>query len=136
MVQGREEILGRIGEVLSEFIDVCFGYVFGSFLGERGFRDVDVAIYVRGEYDSYGLMKFAMRVARTLENKVEPRMEFDVKDLNTAPITFQYEVIKGGRLVFSRDNVRRVRFEAEILSTYLDYKETLDWFNKKFLART
>ncbi|MEM2146781.1 MAG: hypothetical protein QW279_15565 [Candidatus Jordarchaeaceae archaeon] len=30
---------------------------------------------------------------------------------------------------------RRVRFEAEVLSTYLDYKETLDWFNKKFLAR-
>lgn len=135
MVQGREEILGRVAEVLSEFNDVCFGYVFGSFLGGQGFRDVDVAIYVMGEYDSYGLMKFSLRVARTLENKVQPRLEFDVKDLNTAPITFQYEVIKSGRLIFSRDNVRRVRFEAEVLSTYLDYKETLDWFNKKFLAR-
>jgi predicted nucleotidyltransferase len=86
---------------------------------ERGFRDVDVAIYVRGEYDSYGLMKFSIRVARTLENKVQPRMEFGVKDLNTFPITFQYEVIKSGRLVFSRDNVKRVRFEAGVLSTYI-----------------
>ncbi|MEM2145144.1 MAG: nucleotidyltransferase domain-containing protein [Candidatus Jordarchaeaceae archaeon] len=106
MVQGREEILGRIAEVLSEFNDVCFGYVFGSFLGEQGFRDVDVAIYVMEEYDSYGLMKFSLRVARALENKVQPRLEFDVKDLNTAPITFQYEVIRSGRLIFSRDNVR------------------------------
>lgn len=135
MVQERKEILGRIGEVLSEFGDVDFGYVFGSFLGDLGFRDVDVAIYVGGDYDSYGLMKFTMSVTRALESKVKPRLEFDVKDLNTAPVTFQYEVIRSGRLVFSRDNVKRVRFEAEVLSNYLDYKETLDWFNKKFLAR-
>ena len=135
MVQGREEILGRIGEVLSEFDDVCFGYVFGSFLGNQGFKDVNVAIYVREKHDPYVLMKYSMGVARALESKVKPRLEFDVRDLNTAPVTFQYEVIRSGQLVFSRDNVRRVRFEAEVLSTYLDYKETLDWFNKKFLAR-
>lgn len=133
--QQREEILRGIGEVLSEFAEVAFGYVFGSFLGDRGFRDVDVAIYMNDEYDSYDLLKFSMRVARTLERKVKPRLEFDVKDLNTAPITFQYEVISSGKLVFSRNNVKRVRFEAEVLSTYLDYKETLDWLNKKFLAR-
>jgi len=48
LVQEREEILGRIGGVLWGFGDVDFGYVFGSFLGDRGFRDVDVAIYVGG----------------------------------------------------------------------------------------
>jgi predicted nucleotidyltransferase len=135
VLQGREEMLGRIGEVLSEFSDIDFGYVFGSFLGDRGFKDVDVAVHVRREYDSYGLMKFSMRVARTLERSMKPRVEFDVRNLNTAPITFQFEVIRSGKLVYSRNNVNRVRYEAEVLSTYLDYKWTLDWFNKKFLAR-
>ncbi|MGQ9722880.1 MAG: type VII toxin-antitoxin system MntA family adenylyltransferase antitoxin [Candidatus Jordarchaeum sp.] len=135
MNQEREETIRGIGEVLSGFDEVAFGYVFGSFLGDRDFRDVDVAIYVNDAYNSYDLMKYSMRVARTLERKVKPRREFDVKDLNTAPITFQYEVIRSGKLVFSRDNIKRVRFEAEVLSTFLDYKETLDWLNKKFLAR-
>ncbi|MBS7251897.1 MAG: hypothetical protein KIH08_15100 [Candidatus Freyarchaeota archaeon] len=133
--QEREDILRGIGEVLSEFAEVAFGYVFGSFLGDRGYRDVDVAIYVIDVNNSYDLMKYSMRVARTLERKVKPRREFDVRDLNTAPITFQYEVVRSGKLVFSRDDVKRVRFEAEVLSTFLDYKETLDWLNKKFLAR-
>ena len=129
------EVLKKIGEVLSGFVKIEFGYVFGSFLGDRGFRDVDVAIYVSGEDDSYDLMKFSMRVARTLERRVKPRFEFDVTPLNNAPIAFQFEVIRSGKLVFSREDVKRVRYEARVISAYLDYKETLDWLNKEFLAR-
>jgi len=29
----------------------------------------------------------------------------------------------------------RKRYEAEVLSRYLDYKETSDWLDRKFLAK-
>jgi predicted nucleotidyltransferase len=79
-------------------------------------------------------MRFARRVEGELERGFCYRFEADVKILNTAPVSFQYEVIKSGQRVFSRDNERRVRYEAGVLSRYLDYKETLDWFDRVLLT--
>ena len=44
-------------------------------------------------------------------------------------------IIKNGKLVFCRDEVKKIRYEAKVLSEYLDYKDTLEWFNRKLLAR-
>jgi len=57
---------------------------------------------VTGPHDPHD-ERAAVRIARELERKMEPRMELDVRILNSAPVTFQYEVIKNGSLVFSRD---------------------------------
>ena len=80
-------------------------------------------------------MKFAMRIGRELERAFKHSFEFDVKILNLSPIYFQHEVVKNGRVVFSRDEAKRIEYEAEVLSNYLDYKDTLEWFDKEFLAR-
>ncbi len=58
-----------------------------------------------------------------------------MKILNTAPVSFQYEVIKSGRPVFLRDREQRIRYEAGVLSRYLDYADTLDWFDRVLLTR-
>ena len=58
-----------------------------------------------------------------------------MKILNTAPISLLHTVNKCGRLVFSRAREMRVRYEAGVLSLYLDYAETLDWFDRVLLTR-
>ncbi|PKL61790.1 MAG: hypothetical protein CVV31_09700 [Methanomicrobiales archaeon HGW-Methanomicrobiales-2] len=131
----KEEVLRTIRTVLAGFDEIEVGYVFGSFC--RGdFGDVDVAILVTGEPTPYQAMRFARRIEREFERGFGYRFEADVKGLNTAPISFQHEVIKSGRSVFSRDRERRVRYEAGVLSRYLDYAETLDWFDRVLLTRT
>lgn len=130
----KEEVLRTIRTVLAGFDEIEVGYVFGSFL-QGDFGDVDVAILVAGEPTPYQAMRFRARVERELERGFGYRFEADVKILNTAPVSFQYEVIKSGRRVFSRDNERRVRYEASVLSLYLDYAETLDWFDRVLLTR-
>jgi len=130
----KEEVLRTIRTVIAGFDEIEVGYVFGSFCS-GDFGDVDVAILVTGEPTPYAAMRFARRVERELERGFCYRFEADVKILNTAPVSFQYEVIKSGRRVFSRDNGRRVRYEAGVLSRYLDYKETLDWFDRVLLTR-
>ena len=133
-----ERIAGEIEGVLNRFQEIEFAYLFGSFIDiERDvFRDIDVAIYVSSvsSFSAYEKMKLSLKIGRELEKVIRPRYEFDVKILNYAPILFQYEVIKTGKVVFSRDEVDRIRYEAKVISSYLDYKETSDWLDSEFLA--
>ncbi len=131
----RDKIEKKIARVLSGFAEVEIGYIFGSFSRGREFNDIDVAILLRKTPPAYEAMKFAMRVARELENALGYKFEFDVKVLNSSPIYFQHEVIKGGKLIFCTDEARRVRYESSVLSEYLDYRGVLDWFDEKLLAR-
>jgi len=74
-------------------------------------------------------------VAGSLESAIEPRFDYDVKILNTAPAYFRYEVISKGVLVLERDKEMRVDFEAHIISEYLDLKYMYDLQDQAFLAR-
>jgi predicted nucleotidyltransferase len=130
----KEEVLKTIRTVLAGFDEIEVGYVFGSFCRED-FGDVDVAILVTGEPTPYQAMRFRARVERELERGLCYRFEADVKILNTSHISLQHEVVKSGRLVFSRDRERRIRYEAGVLSRYLDYADTLDWFDRVLLTR-
>ncbi len=129
----KDDILKRIGENLSVF-KIDTGYVFGSFLDSTEFEDIDVAVLTQEKLSGYQSFKFSMKLARKLEQGIEPRVEFDVKVLNGCPTVFQYEVIKTGKIVFCRDEVRRIRYEETVLGEYLDYAETSGWLDEKFLA--
>lgn len=131
----KEDFLKRINKVLSAFKEIEVGFVFGSFIEADSFEDIDVALLISEViHDPYEQMKFAMKVGRKLEKAIQFRYEVDVKILNSSPNYFQYEVIKDGKLVFCRDEVKRIRYEDGVLSNYLDYKETLEWLNQRFLA--
>ena len=132
----KETILRGIGENLAGFEEIELGYVHGSFLEKDFFRDIDVAILLSEKFSgSYEKFKFAMRVGRDIEKAIQPRFEVDVKVLNPSPIAFQFQVIRKGRLVYARTDVDRIRYEANVLSEYQDYKPVLDWFKEKYLAK-
>ena len=130
-----EEFRKKIGEVLTRFQEIEFAYLFGSFLESDAFNDVDIALYLSKDLSPYKELKFSLKVGRAIEKEIEPRCEFDAKILNHAPIIFQYEIIKTGKVVFSRYETKRINYEAMVLSSYLDYKETSDWLDREFLAR-
>ena len=129
------EIGNKVREVLSKFQEIEFAYCFGSMLKNDTFNDIDVALHVSVDFSPYERVKFSLLVGRELEKAIKPRYEFDVRVLNQSPLYFQYEVIKTGKIIFSRDKVKRVRHETQILSDYLDYRETSNWLDKEFLVR-
>ena len=131
----KSEIIKTISTVLSSFKEIEIGYIFGSFVEGEKFEDIDIGLVVSEEFGPYEGMKFAMRVGRELEKNIKPRYEVDVKILNLSPLDFQYQVIKKGEPVFIRDELKRVRYEAEVLSLYLDYEETSEWLDREFLKR-
>jgi predicted nucleotidyltransferase len=131
----KTEIGIKIGEIISRFADVDIAYIFGSFLESDKFNDIDVALVVSKELNPYRRFKFAMEVARELEKEIKPRLEFDVKMLNYSPVEFQHEVLKKGKVVFLRDETKRIEYESKLISTYLDFKGMYEFLDKKFLAK-
>ena len=131
----KSSFLVDIGRILAGLKEVDAAYIFGSFLERKDFNDIDVALLLSESLDPYNSLKFSLRVAGELERQIRPRFEFDVKILNSSPIEFQFEVIKKGQVLFSRDESRRIDYEFEVISAYLDLKYMYDWIDKEFLAR-
>jgi len=131
----KKDFITKIGEIVSKFDDVDIAYIFGSFLESEKFEDIDVGLVLNKDISPYARFKLSMKVARELERKIKPRLEFDVKILNHSPIEFQHEVLKKGRVVFSRNEDKRIEFESRLISTYLDHRVMYDFIDKAFLAR-
>lgn len=131
----RKVVLERIGQIVGNFPEVEVAYVFGSFLKKDGFRDIDVALLVSEELSPYKALKLAMHIGSELDFGIKIGHDFDVRVLNNAHPEFQYEVVKTGVAVFSRDEHKRFDYEADVISTYLDLKEMYDFFDREYLAR-
>lgn len=132
----RAEVLGSISSILRGFKEIDLGYVFGSFLEREDFHDIDVAVHLGKELAPYQRFKLSQRIARALEEGIEPRFEFDVRILNYAPVYFQYEVISKGTVVLQRVDEKRVNYEAHLISEYLDLRYMYEYLDQAFLART
>lgn len=130
----KERMVKEISRCLSGVEDLLLGYLYGSFLVRNDFNDIDIGLLVAGERTPYELFKYAMKIASDLERCITPRYEVDLRVLNTAPVEFQYEVVKTGQVVFARDENLRVAFEADVLAKYLDLKYLYDRMNRALLA--
>lgn len=130
----RRKITEEIGRILSEFDIIEVVYVFGSFVHNPDFNDVDVALLISKKLKPYERFKLKMKVARELERKIKPRFEFDVKILNYSPLEFQYEVLKTGKAVFIRNASSKIEYEAGTISKYLDFRDIVKEIDKSFLA--
>lgn len=128
-------MLRSIGRTLAKFKEVQTAYVLGSFLKRRDFNDVDVAVLLAHRLPPARSLRLAGRLAWALEEDTNLRREFDVKFLNECPLNFQHRAIKNGVVVFCRDQKARVRFEARVLSEYLDYQPTSEWLDRQFLSK-
>jgi predicted nucleotidyltransferase len=130
----RKVILAEVKQVSSENREIALTYVYGSFVGEVAFRDLDLAVVLTTSVTPYEEGKLCGVLAREIEGRIKPRIEVDIRAVNSAPPHFQFEVIRSGRLVFARTEHERVEFEEEVLTNYLDYQDTLKWFEQQLIA--
>lgn len=133
VAQGLAPTLEGIAHALEPFETVRLAYGFGSLLAREDFRDIDLGLVLAGDPGPEERLARAMEVGRSVERAIEPRREVDVKVLNSAPLSAQYEVVRTGLCVFARDERDRVRYEADLTSEWLDFKPTSDWLDEQFL---
>lgn len=131
----KKRITGKIRDFLLQHEDIVFAYLFGSMPENESFGDIDVAVYL--DKDPSLPMKHEAVLSQDMwEHIGNPALEFDVKVLNTAPLHFRHEVLRGGHVIFSRDEKRRIDFECRTTAAYLDYKPVLEFFNRRLLEKT
>jgi predicted nucleotidyltransferase len=125
----REDAIKIISDVLAAEPKVLFAYVYGSFLEDRPFHDIDIGVYLafseKTEANFFALdlgMKLESVLKASLQERIPP---VDVRVLNWAPPSFAYHLIRG-RLLFSRDEDLRVCFCVWAMWHYLDLKPLRD----------
>lgn len=126
-------LIKRISTLIATHKAAELAYIFGSILKEDDFRDIDVAILVNKNLKPYEQLQLEAKLGKELERAIKHQKEVDVKILNFAPISFQYEVIRTGKPIFVKDKKIKVRYECQTLSAYLDYRDVLEFHNQKFL---
>lgn len=92
----RERVLTIAAAALAERRDVSFACVFGSFLSEGAFRDVDIGVWTANHADRRIDLELAASLSRQLGLPV------DVRRLNDAPVAFLFHALRG-RIVSVRD---------------------------------
>ncbi len=117
----REKIVKKLTEVLRGKEEVIFAYLHGSFL-TGNFRDVDVAVYLTESKDVSYELNLEVELKEIL------KLPVDVRILNSAPLSFRFNVIKNGLILFSRDERARSEFESRTISEYHDFA----YFRKRY----
>jgi predicted nucleotidyltransferase len=87
----KAEIVEKLKSALRDTEGIAFAYLFGSFLNQETFRDIDLGIYL--DESSYRRRtEIVEELYGNLEGVFEP---VDIRILNEAPPSFLYHVLRG-----------------------------------------
>jgi len=114
-------LLPGIARICSRDKGIAALYLFGSHAKVTAGPLSDVDLAVLFEKNNRPKTYFAKRLhlisafSRTLHTN-----EVELIVLNNAPVSLSYQVVKDGELLYERDRIQRIAFEAKTVSAYLD----------------
>lgn len=123
-----------ITEIVPEVDDVMVLYSFGSAANNElnPLSDLDFGILLSLELNKDERFKKHLDLIGKF-NDVFNTDEIDLVLMNDAPVRFNYNIIKTGKLLFVRDKLMLADFQEHIIKKYLDFKYYRDDFDSGFL---
>lgn len=116
----KEKIVKILSGLIESRDDILFAYIFGSFASKDSFDDIDLGIFVKEESVPSRLkLKLELELEENLQTAVH--VPADVRVLNSAPLTFVYNVLKSGFVIVDKDKSLRADFEGLICKKYFDF---------------
>lgn len=123
----RTSVSTKITERLSQSLpEIMAAYIFGSFVGQDSFGDIDIGILLSADELAQPLA-YELNIENLLEKEIE--LPVDVRVLNGAPLSFQQNVIRKGLLIVDKDPNRRAAFEGNVRKQYFDFSR----FRRRYL---
>jgi predicted nucleotidyltransferase len=112
----------KIKRIFSNEDNILFAYLFGSQItGKTGpMSDYDFAIFLSRKPS----FQFKYRLKNNLLNILNTN-QVDLIILNNAPIELKYNIINTGKIIYQKNSIAKVEFEADTLSQYFDYLPVL-----------
>ena len=130
----KNSLTSRIKDLLLSEKSTLFAYLYGSFLGAGPFRDIDVAAYAdpAAFKNTDKMFSYGLSLAAKVDLAVSG-VTVDLRLLNLAPTPFKFGVITKGKVIFTRDDQKRIDFEVRTRSLYFDFLPHLTLHHRSLL---
>ena len=121
--ESKQLIKESLTRILAGREEILFAYLFGSFVHDPGFHDLDVGIYLREDAFPFPGPRgaFDLEIAAGLDLEKNLGYPVDVKVLNQAPVALCHAATNG-TVLFSRDEAQRLRWVDTPWDRYLDMR--------------
>jgi len=106
-----QEIEKAAKEAFSKKEEVIVAYIYGSFLKSNHFEDVNIGILVKDDCDIGPF--YEAKIPGEFERRL--KLKFDVRILNGRPARFLFSVLKNSKLIYSKDEHKKIEFESKIM---------------------
>lgn len=118
-------------DILLDYKEIIFAYIFGSYSKDRVRRDsdIDIAIYLNESIDLNKYIDLKMQLTESLKREV------DLVILNDALPLLKYEIYKNNILLFTKDETIESKYKVKTLFEYNDIKRYLDLSYDKTIER-
>ncbi len=126
--EDKERLIEAIKELLGREDRILLAFLYGSFIEDGPFRDIDVGIVV--EEEPPPPLLYECQLENEIEKVLDTDIPLDLRIINHAPVTFLYNVIKG-KLLVCRDSDFFADYVTLIARKYLDLKPRLDHYTKE-----
>ncbi|MDR8393398.1 nucleotidyltransferase domain-containing protein [Aliifodinibius sp. S!AR15-10] len=128
----KQTIRAEIKRYLADQHEILFAYIFGSFVEEERFRDIDIAIYTGTELDLLRLGLMETELGERVSKSV------DLTCLNNMPgnhPAFVYAIVTNGELLLNKNPQHHTRFKKKTLLHYFDTAHLRREIDKAFSKR-
>ncbi len=111
----------KIKVALENHKEILFAYLYGSVArGDNSKRsDIDIGIFIDRNFKKHAF--YEAEVAEEIEEYTGLK-NVEVIVLNDKSLRFLNQVLRYGKLIFSRDEKERISFETDITKRYIDFK--------------
>ncbi|MFZ1292537.1 MAG: nucleotidyltransferase domain-containing protein [Melioribacteraceae bacterium] len=116
----------KIKEQIRAFLfkreEIRIVYIFGSFVSKDYYHDIDIAVFLKKDFNKTDPAKFPYGYESELNSEINllVRQKIDFVVMNNAEITLQHRIINKGILLFSKDEPKRISYENYIRKLYID----------------
>jgi uncharacterized protein len=115
----KDKIIKKINNFIQNQNEIIFAYIFGSFIEEEKFHDIDIAIYVNEKKTSSKSTFYEIELSNQIESITS--IPIDIIRLNSAPDAIVYRATKGLLIKNDNDNLR-INYITACWKKYWDYQ--------------
>jgi len=112
-----DEVRGFLGKQVYVRVAYLFGSRAKGIVGPLS--DLDIAVLLDGRLNKQERFDLKLKLINGISSILKTD-KLDVVVMNEATLLLNYNIIKEGKVIDSKDEAERVRFETHILSRYLD----------------
>lgn len=118
----KKEVMEKIESFIKSHDEIIFAYIFGSFVENETFNDIDLAIYTDENNISTKEIFYAVELSNQLEKNI--KIPVDVIVLNKTSDFLLHRISKGILIKNSDDNMR-INFITTHWKRYWDFRNKI-----------